>query len=396
MTDQAPDYGLDAPPDAPPPVTPWLPGRAPLPGMNYGRLTLPGINDKPQPYVSSVKPDDVTLDEEPAPGAAPPAGPGIPQTHSVKSFRVLNAKGEVVADMPDNPTAGGGNDYYKMQVKKIGDSLVSQAVNPADKQAAARATEFGLSLVGLMPLKEIQAAIVHRYDTDERNSISRETQDAKNKRMAMRGAGGPAPGTPTKGDMAQHKLSGDLQDRVDKIVAQVTGEDSYKKLAELEQTTNEMDTLLSQGGAMGERIAVQKALLALTGKASRESEQSALTAAAGKMTEWANKIGLYTSNDPHLDPRYVQEFKGMLAAERAFASKQKQEVGKKAAERIRAETAMYPEADSMEAADTGYGAITGQFKRAYVPPSERGAAQPASPAPTGGPAVSSHLQKFLK
>lgn len=359
--------------------------------MNYGRLTLPGINDKPAPYVSSVKPDDVNLDDQ-----SSAEGPGVlPQNHRVRSFRVMNEKGEVVADMPDNPAAGGGaNDYYKAQVQKIGDSLVSQAVSPADKEAAARATQFGMSLVGLMPIKDIQTAIVHRYDTDERNSISRETQAAKTARAHGGGPGGPA--GPSKADKFQNQLDGELRKNVDGIIHEDRSATKYAAISDQENNIAQMDQLLVSPNAMGQRVAVQRALLELTGKASRESEQAALTGASGKWEELKNKLALWTSDDPQLSAQYIKEFRQMLAVQRQYIASEKSKIGEASAQRAYAESFGYPDDQRQLAYSIVKGAMTGGFEGPAAYKAPQSSAAPPAPGPTGGAPVSPHLQKFLK
>ena len=262
------------------PVTPWLPGQSPVAGANYGRLALPGVNDQPPaaPYgmtpgqrhvipdqvnldAQPVKPDDVNLDG--APGALPSAPtPGVlPQTHRLKSIQITSPDGKVVADMPVNPNTG--NDYLKFQVKQIGDSLINQAVTPEDKEAAGRAQQFGLSLVGLMPLKDIQAAVVHRYDTDERNAISREVQDAKTARLKMMGLGGGAAAGPTKQDKFDKALDDSLRKNVNDIITSERTGTKYAALSEQENNVAQGLRLLSSPNAMSQRIAVQQELLAL-------------------------------------------------------------------------------------------------------------------------------------
>ena len=339
-------------------------------------------------------------DDSESPGASPPpVAPGapnvLPQTHSIRSFRVTNDKGETVADMPDNPTAGNGNDYIKGQVQKIGDSLVSQAVNPADKEAAARATQFGLSLVGLMPIKDIQSAIVHRYDTDERNSISRETQEAKSKRLAMRGGGGGAPAGaagPTKADKYQGQLDDKLRGSIDKIIDSERQGTKYAAISEQENNIAQMDKLLAQPNAMGQRVAVQRALLELTGKASRESEQAALTGASGKWEELKNKLSLWTSDDPQLSTKYIAEFRQMLATQRQYIAEQKTKIADSAATRAASEAFGYPEDQRSIAYSIVHNAMTGNNEgaSAYKPTGS------APAAPSASSPVSPHLAKYLK
>ena len=372
-------------------AAPYLPG-APIgygmtPGVHHnvmtGRDDMTGdpepVEPPPAPLLpGGPPPEKINLD---APEAQP--GPAQPPTMRGKpiGWQILNDDGSVLAEFHNVNTA----DYQRKQVEAVGKALVDQAVTPDDKEAANRALAYGLAMVGTTPAADITKRMTQRYDTDERNSISRSIQEQKNKRRGVGGGGGgPAgmvPGGPTKGE---HKLSEDLWNRVNGLVDKTQGAEAYKPIAAMEQAVNEMDTLM-HGNAMSQRVSVQKALLALTGKASRESEQSALTDAAGKMTAWANKIGLYTSNDPTLDPKYVQEFMGMLNAQRQYVAAQRDKLGRELAATVRDELGGYPEEDRNTAADVAYQRMTGRVTKAYVPPHERPAPLPApGPAPAGG------------
>lgn len=404
------------------PVTPWIPGQAPVPGANYGRLSLPGVNDQQEtegryglgaparPYGAPlpgtkyvipdqvnldapVKPDEMKLDEQAEPN---PHSPNVlPETHKVTGFRVTDPKGNVVADFADNPNAGAGNDYVRAQVQKIGESLTANAVNDEDKAAAKRATDFGMSLVGLMPMKDIQAAVVHRYDTDERNGITRSIQEQKNKRAQARmGGGGPA--GPTKADKFQNQLDGELRKNVDNVIESERRGSKYAAISDQENNIAQMDQLLAAPNAMGQRVAVQRALLELTGKASRESEQAALTGAAGKWEELKNKLSLWTSDDPQLSRQYIAEFRAMLAVQRRYIAEQKAKIADAAAQRAYAESFGYPDDQRQMAYSIVKGAMTGNFEGPAAYRSQQSGAASSAPAPNGGSAVSPHLQKYLK
>lgn len=364
MTDQGPRF---------------LPGQQPIPyaqlhglpgtpyGMENGPVRLAGINDAPGQRFGGPAPEPINLDE-----------PSAPQQPS--GWRVKNAKGEVVASIAANPKAG--QDYQKFQVTNIGQSLLSQAVTPAEQDAATRATAYGMSLVGTMDVDKIQKEIVHRYDTDTGYA---EKRDLQGMRTRNRGMGEPAaPIGPSKADKWGAKLNGDLYDRVDKLVQATQSNENYKKISDLENETNLMETQLNNVNAMSDRIAVQRLLLSLTGKASRESEQTAITGAAGKWEQFKNKLSLWTSDDPKLTEKFIGEFRGLLGAQKKFVADQKEKIGRSVAASVRDETPGYSDEERMAAADVAYGRITGRHTQEYKPAHERASATPAKPTQDGG------------
>lgn len=389
------------------PVTPWLPGQSPVAGMNYGHLALPGINDQtpPRPAGASyppsiggkwippedvnldggpVKPDNITLDEGPgtAPSAAPAgapiqAGALAPLTGPVRApsgWRVKNARGEVVAELPNINT----HDYQKAQVQKVGESLLNQAVTPADKESASRASAYMLSLVGLMPVAEITKRGIAQYDVDQRNDISRDIQRQKNERAKLMGKGGPV--GPSKADKFQASLDKELRSTVDGVIESERKGTKYAAISEQENNIAQMDQLLAAPNAMGQRVAVQRALLELTGKASRESEQAALTGASGKWEELKNRLSLWTSDDPQLSQKYIQEFRQMLATQRQYIAQQKAKIAEAAASRAYAESFGYPDDQRQLAYSVVKGSMTGNFEgpAAYKSSPSKGPAKPAA------------------
>lgn len=360
----------------------FLPGQDPVGGrpfgMGNGPVTLPGINDQPGQRFGGpapVQPESINLD------APPPVAPAPGEPAS--GWRVKDDKGNVVATFSSDPVTSG--EYQKKAIQKIGDSLVSQATTPEEHAAAARATAYGLSLVGSLPTADIQKAIASRYDQDMGNSTKLMLQGMRSKNR--QGVGGPAPKTddpyaPTKANKFRVALDKDLADRVEGVVKRVQADDGYKAVTAQENSINQIQELLDSGRAMGERVAVQRELLDLTGKASRESEQTAITGAAGKWNEFANKISSWTSDDPVLTRAYINQFKGMLGAQRQFAERAKDRMGRSAAASVAAESRGYPEEQQQAAADAAYGAMTGRFATEYKPPHERGAA-PKQSTPAG-------------
>lgn len=344
-------------------------------GMGRGPVRLEGINDQPGQRFGGpppLEPEQINLDEPSAPLA-----PAQPQQPS--GWRVKNAKGEVVASIAANPKAG--QDYQKFQVQNVGQSLLSQAVTPEEKEAATRALAYGMSLVGTMDVDKIQKEIVHRYDTDTGYAEKRGLQTMRTRNRGVGGPGGPV--GPTKADKWGAKLNADLYDRVDKLVAATQGSENYKKISDLENETNLIETQLNSANAMSDRVAVQRLLLQLTGKASRESEQSAITGAAGKWNEFENKLRLWTSDDPRLTQQFINQFRGLLGAQKKFIADQKEKIGRSAAAAVRDETVGYSDEERLSAADVAYGRITGRHTQEYKPAHERAAAKPA-PAQQGG------------
>lgn len=358
-------YDLDAP-------------KAPY-GMTPGqRHVIPDQIDLDAP----PQPDQVQLDESPHPLTPPP---GNEHKGSPVGWRVKDSAGNVVAELHNVNT----RDYQAKQVEAVGQSLIDQAITPEDKEAAQRATAFGKAMVGIAPSSEITKRMVAQYDTDIRNGISRSIQEEKSKRAAMRGSGGPGPAGPTKADKFQAGLDKELRGTVDGVIESERKDSKHAALAQLDNDVSEMESLLSAPNAMAQRVAVQKALLALTGKASRESEQAALTGASGKWEELKNKLSLWTSDDPQLGAKYIQEFKQMLRTQRQYVNSQRQLIGKAAAARARAEAFGYPEEQRQLAADIAYGAMTGQYQGSAASPAPK---PPAASAPSS-PGVDPDLLK---
>lgn len=353
----------------------YLPGTSVPYGMTPGvRQVLPGINDQapPAPYgmlpgqrhvlpdqvnldAAPVKPDDVTLDEQPA------EGPGVlASTHKVRSFRVTNEKGEVVADLPDNPAAGGGaNDYYKAQVQKIGDSLVSQAVNPADKEAAARATQFGMSLVGLMPIKDIQTAIVHRYDTDERNSISRETQAAKTARA--HGGPGVPPGGVTKAQKTEELIDKDASATMEEVIKDKESQAKLSALNSYEQTIDQLEAQMSKPDAMSQRAAVAEYMKTLTGKQSTDMERRQILGANGALDRIANELNMWNPGDASMTKAFQQSFRKNVAVMRANVEAQKKKLAQETSDALSHHPFLAKHGNPAAMGNYGRGRISGDY-----------------------------------
>jgi hypothetical protein len=374
---------------------PYLPGKPIGYGMNPGmhHNVMTGQDD----YATPENPLDAPepgAQPGPAPAAAGPPSPeaapapemphpftppvGSESKGPIVGWRVRDKEGHVVAELHNVNTS----EWQKSQIDSVGKSLLDQAITPDDKESAQRARAYALSLVGIVPLEKITKTMLQLYENDQRNLTSRSIQAEKSKRAAMRGVGGPAVG-PTKADKFQVGLDKELRSTVDGVIESERKDSKHAALAQLDNDVSEMESLLSAPNAMAQRVAVQKALLALTGKASRESEQAALTGASGKWEEFKNKISLWTSDDPQLGAKYIQEFKQMLRVQRQYVNQQRQMAGKAAAERVRAETFGYPDDQRQLAYDIAYGAMTGQYAGAASAPVPK-AAKPPVAAPKGG------------
>lgn len=375
MTDQGPRF---------------LPGQQPIPyatlhglprtpyGMENGPVRLEGINDAPgQRFGDSapLEPEPINLDESPAPMV--PAQPERPS-----GWRVKNAKGEVVASIAANPKAG--QDYQKFQVQSIGQSLLSQAVTPEEKEAANRAMAYGMSLVGTMGVDKIQSEIVHRYDVDTGNAVKYDLQRMRTRNRGVGGPGVPGAAGPTKADKWGAKLNADLYNRANEIVDKTQASENYKKLSDLDNETNQMEAQINNVNGMSDRVAVQTLLRSLTGKASVASEREGLEGGAGKWEQFKNKLSLWTSDDPRLTAKFLNEFRGLLSAQKKYIAAQKEKIGRSAAATVRDETVGYPDEERMAAADVAYARITGRHTQEYKPPHERAAAKPSEPAQQGG------------
>lgn len=369
MTDQGPRF---------------LPGQQPIPyaklhglpgtpyGMENGPVRLEGINDQPGQRFGGPMPEQINLDEEIAP--AQPATPS--------GWRVKNAKGEVVASIAANPKAG--QDYQKFQVQNIGQSLLSQAVTPEEKEAATRAMAYGMSLVGTMGVDKIQSEIVHRYDVDTGNAVKYGLQAMRTRNRGGGGPGGPV--GPTKAEKFDASRNDVLWNRTNHLVENTQQNENYKKIAELENNTNLIEAQLNKASSMSERIAVQRLLLELTGKASRESEQTAITGAAGRWDQLRNKLSQWnpTTDDPKLSSAFISQFRGLLEAHKKYIADQKDKIGRATAAAVMAETGQFSYEERQAAADTAYGRITGRHTQEYKPAHERARAQPVAPTQQGG------------
>jgi hypothetical protein len=270
------------------------------------------------------------------------------------------------------------------QVKALGDALLTHAVSEQEKAVAQRAIDWGMAQVGQADIGDIRKQMTHYWDTGTGGILKTDLQSMKSK--ANRGGKGGVPnpldenGMPDPMGKRGHALDKDLNDRVSQVITQERAGGKYTALSDAENTLAQMEDALNSGNSMSERVAVQQQLLALTGKASRESEQAAITGAAGKWEELKNKMSLWTSNDPNLSRAYVAKFKGMIATQRSSIAKLKQQLAVQAATRMREQASGYPDPVASHAADIVYGSLSGNFRGGSYEPPAAPAASPAAPA----------------
>lgn len=292
--------------------------------------------------------------------ALPPIGaPGLDN-----AFRIFKA-GKLIHTIPVSPQATLG--HQASEVTKIGDALLLHADTPELQAVAKRTQDFGMSLVGTMPAADIQKAMVHRYDTDTKNDLSVKLEGMKAS-ASIRAAAARAGDGPTKQEKFDHELNSDMWKRINPVIANTKSQAKYSALAADENSVVRAMSLMSGPNAMGQRIAVQLALKDLTGKNSRQDEQSSLTGAAGKFEQIRNKLALWTT-DPTLGPKYIAEFRGMLKETQDYIDQQRGELAKQTANAVYAETYDYPEDQRRLAYDTAYGMVSGKYagSAAYNP-----------------------------
>lgn len=378
--------GLGAPPQAPPGPPGPPPDEAPPPGP-------PTASFGPMPATPEPR---ATGPLGPAPEAPPPVNapygmrpgqrhllPGIsnmsnppPRLDTSGDFELVAPSGAVIPVRSQNPRD-------KEIVTKLGQSLFNTAANDREKAVASAVTEWGQSVVGQMPIQDIQKIMAERWDHNVGNVIKRDvSRDRIDAARANRGAGVPAQ---VKYDDSR---SDKWRERVDRLVESERKGNKVAALNELDTSFGTMEELLNSGNPTSERIAQMKELLILTGKASRASEQEGITASAGKWDELKNKVALWTSGDPNLSEAYIEKFKRYIATERASIQKHRKRLATQAATAAMHATRDFGPAVQEEAGTYVYGRMY-QFPGSveFVPPEENGApSQAPEPARTAPPA----------
>jgi len=354
--------------------------RAPY-GMTPGvRAVLPGVNDmSATAWNKPPEPDKIDLDA-PIANPPPPGPQGQPAGAEPMGWELTDPNGNVVHLRSDAHKQRDAD-----QVKALGSALLNHAVSDQEKAIAQRAIDWGMAQVGQADIGEIRKEMTHYWDAGTGGLLKMDLQGMKSK--ANRGGKGGVPG-PIGPDGApvsktQHAFDKDTNALVNAIIANERTNDKYAATMAAAGTLDEIEALLDSGNAMGQRVAVQQQLLALTGKASRESEQAAITGAAGKWNEFQNKLRLWTSDEPNLTRAYISTFKGMLAAQRAQLQKRRDQLAREAAGRVREQVGRQAPPDTATwAADLAYGSMSGNGAAlpggAYTPPA-RAAAPGSSP-----------------
>ena len=325
--------------DAPeqPPSPGYIPGR---PAIGYGMTpgvhhnTMTGRDDMtgdPEPVeqpaapllAGGPPPEKINLDApDGAPAPKPPTMRGKPI-----GWQILNDDGSVLAEFHNVNTA----DYQRKQVEDVGKALVDQAVSPDDKEAANRALAYGLAMVGTIPASEITKRMAQRYDTDERNSISRSIQQQKNARRGLGGGGGPVgPSKADKFDNDQEKFDAGLTEQV---VNNTQAQSKVAALHEMESDLDKLESMVSSKDPLAQRAAVMEYMKTLSGKQSTDVERRNLANANGIIDALVNNVSLWTT-DPSLTKGYVQQFKNLVGTLRATVAKRKAQIGKEASDRI--------------------------------------------------------------
>lgn len=353
-----------------------LPGAAMRPRAPYGmtpgvRAVLPGVNDmSATAWNAAPEPDKIDLDAPAAPPGQASAELTAQPAAEPLGWELTDPSGNVVHLRSDAHKQRDAE-----QVKALGAALLNHAVSDEEKAVAQRAIDWGMAQLDQSTTDEIRKEMTHYWDVGTGGILKTDLQAMKSK--ANRGGKGGVPnplganGMPDPMTKTGHAFDKDLQALTRTVIQQSRQGGKYMALTDSENTLAQMEDALNSGNSMSERVAVQQQLLALTGKASRESEQTAITGAAGKWEELKNKASLWTSNDPNLSRAYVAKFKGMIATQRAAIAKLKNQLAIQSATEMRRQAAGYGDQVSNEAADTVYGALTGKFRGgSYMPPGD--------------------------
>jgi|GEM_PF-3490754 len=269
-------------------------------------------------------------------------------------------------------------------VKQLGQSLSMMAATPQEQAVARAVEEWGRSVIGQKPIEEIEKRMSDIWDHNVGNVVKRDL--GKDRIAAARAnMGGRVPAQVKYDDARNDKWL----EHADKIIESERKGHKLPALNELDTTFGRMERLLSEGNPTGERVTQMLELLALTGKASRESEQEGITASAGKWDEMANKINLWT-NGGKLTENYKRQFMQYIRTERANILKHRKSLAIEAASAAQMATEHFGSDVQKKAGDYVYRRMF-EFPTGgkYVPdedqpqaaPPPRAAAAPRAPAP---------------
>lgn len=364
-----------------------LPGaamRAPY-GMTPGvRAVLPGVNDMSDTaWNKPPEPDKIDLD---APIANPPQ-PGPQQAPEHIGYE-LTIGGQTVRLLSEDPNKA----RDQAQVKALGDALLNHAVSEQEKAVAQRAIEWGMAQVGQSDVGEIRKEMTHYWDNGTGGLLKTELQSMKSK--ANRGGVGGVPnppvganGLPDPMTKMGFKLDDAMRDRAEQIIESERKNTKSAKLSELDNSLQQMESNLSSGNPMAERMAQMQQLLAMTGKASTAVEREGITASSGKWEELKNKLSLWGSSDPNLSRAYVAKFRSYLATERENIRKAREQIAVQAATGAQSAVSSYGPAAESAMGDYVYGRMSGRFRGgSYTPPTDAEVSGGRHPAPARPPA----------
>jgi len=271
-------------PEAPPPVN------APY-GMRPGqRHLLPGISNV----------------------ANPP-----PRLDTSGDFELVAPSGAVIPVRSQNSRD-------KEIVTKLGQSLFNGSANEREQAVARAVTEWGQSIVGQMPIQDIQKIMAERWDHNVGNVVKRDvSRDRIDAALANKGANNRNPNLLGKDDAAavgkQFEMENAVSDRYQR-------NNKGSAINVMVGNFNRLEALIDSDSPMAQRVAPMIELLELTGKASVESERAGVMQAAGKWDSWINKLKLLNPADTSMTDAYREAFKQYLQTEMERIMKQKKDL----------------------------------------------------------------------
>jgi len=274
--------GLGAPPQAPPGPPGPPPDEAPPPGP-------PTASFGPMPATPEPR---ATGPLGPAPEAPPPVNapygmrpgqrhllPGIsnvanppPRLDTSGDFELVAPSGAVIPVRSQNSRD-------KEIVTKLGQSLFNGSANEREQAVARAVTEWGQSIVGQMPIQDIQKIMAERWDHNVGNVVKRDvSRDRIDAALANKGANNRNPNLLGKDDAAavgkQFEMENAVSDRYQR-------NNKGSAINVMVGNFNRLEALIDSDSPMAQRVAPMIELLELTGKASVESERAGVMQAAG-------------------------------------------------------------------------------------------------------------------
>jgi len=357
----------------------------------------------------------------PAPAAPPPKDapygmrrgqrhllPGIsnlanppPQLDTSGDYELVMPNGHVIPVLSRDSR----NSRYSEVVKQLGQSLLHTAANPREAAIADAVTEWGQSMVGQLPIEDIQKVMAERWDHNVGNVVKRDLgHDRIVAAQANRGRG-PAAGVgidydenglPRANTQFGHTVLKDYAALVNQTINREVTMEGYKALTDHENQLDSMLDGITSPNAMDQRSAVMSRMLEKSGKASTDMERAQLNAAAGKWAEFKNNLSLYLSSGSHgaqMDQSFINQFAQMVKTDKATIARIKEETGRRAASTFK-NIAVHPYGPQLaqEGADEVYRAFVGVGRGGeYEPPTPKETAgklptfRPSPPAATKPP-----------